>query len=326
MPGSGRAIRWSWILFLILLIAAFLVRSRFAKESALRTPTSTTSVQGATAEESPASEDAPPPSPSSPSPVTAATPPAVNSQPATLSFRVSDVFGWDIKNPGLNIILSRGAGGGDREADGSLKLRLYGAEANIQVLCGDLTSTHLLRAGENVVPLAHGTEFGEVAILPADWEKVRIRPLGTSNWRLPSSLDPHIGRRFLFVTPGAYEVSDHGDFIAGRVDVVGGRRSMFTLTRLAGIKIEVAFSNESEDKRAPKTLGVTIRGVSDGASHPNGYRILLMTGNSQRKYVETGLVPGTYEVASPDLMPQFTQTMAVQGGEVRPVRIVHTLD
>ena len=247
------------------------------------------------------------------------------SRQATLKFHVTDVYGWEVQRPGLSIILKDIGGAENPERDGSFKVKLWASSSSVHVLCGDLNSTHTVQPGENVIPLDHGSTFGEVAIHPADWDKVRIRLVGTDTPKRPTSMDPQIGRRFLFVSPGTYEVLDHGEFVAGRVEVVAGKRSTFTLTRLAGIKLEVAFSNEAEGKRVPKSLPIRLRGLSPGASHESGYRILVMTGHYQRMYVETGLVPGTYEVTSEELSPRFLEVVDVRGGEVRTVRILHTL-
>ena len=328
MAKSRRSLGWIWLCFILLLVLAFLLRPRPAQVPPQQTQESALQSDPLGVEKRPGTDEpSPPPSPAGQqSPVELSSQTAPQYRQATLRFQVTDVSGWVVDRPGLSVILRTGAGGGDREADGSFKVRLWGNECSVQVLCGDLNSTHPLQPGENVIPLRHGSEFGEVAVQPADWEKVRIRRVGqAANWRLPSGMDPQIGRRFLFVTPGTYEISDHGEFVAGRVEVVAGGRATFTLSRLAGIKLEVAFTNESDERKPPKMLPIRIRGLSEDASYPRGFRISMVVGNRQRMYVESGLVPGTYEVTSEELNPHFLQVVDVKGGEVRTVRILHTL-
>ena len=328
MSRPARDVLWIGAFFLLLILLILFLRSRTPGERRPPAITETTTSLGAQevtassaapAAESPVAKE---PSP----PVSAATPESSPPSSALVIIHVADVYGIEVKEPGLSVIAGSGGLGFDGKDDRITKFRIYGADARIQILCGDLDSSHQLNPGDNLIQLSHGNGFGELAIKPAEWEKVQVRLKGDSRWKNPTGVDPAIGRRFLFLNPGEYEVSDHKGFVAGTALVVGGRRTTFTLTRLGAIKLEVSFTNESKEKRAPTTLAVEIRGISPNASHPNGYRILLMTRNNQRTFVESGLEPGTYHVTSEQLPPRSQETFVVQGGEVRTVRFIHTID
>jgi hypothetical protein len=328
MSRPARDVLWIGAFFLLLLLLILVLRSRTTVEKTPPAITGTTSSPGVREETAPPEVPAaPPPVEKEPTPpvpaVTRGSPPPGS---ALVIINVTDVNGIEIKEPGLSIITPSGGLGFDSKDDRITRFRIYGAEAQIRILCGDLNTSHQLSPGDNLIQLPHGTEFGELAIKPAEWEKVQIRLKGGPGWRNPTGMDPEIGRRFLFLNPGEYEISDHKGFVAGTAVVVGGRRTTFTLTRLGAIKLDVSFTNESKEKRAPVMLPVEIRGVTPNASHPNGYRISLMTRNNQRTYVESGLNPGTYQVTSEQLQPRYQETFVIQGGEVRIAKFTHTID
>lgn len=321
MSRPARDVLWICAFFLLQLLLVLTLRSRASGDRIpppITGPTTSPLVQEdialpeAPAARSPDAKESSPPTPGVP---------RVASSPASalVVIHVADVYGIEIKEPGLNILTDSGGLGFDSRDDRITKFRIYGAEARIRILCGDLDSSHQLNPGDNLVQLTHGNEFGELAIKPAEWEKVQIRPKGNTGWKNPTGVDPGIGRRFLFLTPGEYEVSDHKGFVAGTAVVVAGRRTPFTLTRLGAIRLDLSFVVNPEP--IPPWVPIKIRGITVGASHPEGYGILMMTKNNQWSYVQHGLEPGGYEVTVDEATCRFAETLYLKGGEVRRVDV-----
>jgi hypothetical protein len=256
------------------------------------------------------------------------TPAEVPSRPkpeATLEFRVLDIFGVPVKEAGLSF----GVGGGigmDKGDEGRNRWKLYDIKGGVHVTCGDYDVTHPLGPGANeiLVPGPEGSRFGEIAVLPAGWDEVRIRLKGKKEWNSPTARDPELGQRFLFVLPGEHEVSDCAGQVAGSVLVTTGRRSSFALNRFAALKLEVEWLN-SEPRPFPTWVPVNVRGITPGSSFPEGRKLLVKGAFSGMRLSEFGLLPGTYEVSSESKPPAFQETLQLKGGEIRLLKIQHWL-
>jgi hypothetical protein len=237
---------------------------------------------------------------------------------------VRDVFGITVR--AVKFIVNDGSGALFLETDDEglavTEIRPNGIyEADVFI--GQLHSRHPLVKGENEiqVPSHQGREFGEVAILPAEWEKAAVRKKGWDHWSYADSTDLEVGRRFLFLRPGIYDIFDGRDGSACRVEVVAGQRTTFYMKRVGAIRLELTFP--VTPREMPESVPVMIRGLGHRTTHPRGYRIFMVTKNGQLSFTEYGLEPGTYQVSCMDTPYRpFQETVEVIEGEIRKVDVI----
>lgn len=167
------------------------------------------------------------------------------------------------------------------------------------------------------IPGARSGEFGELLTSPSEVE-ARIRRQGEQTW-LSRPARSAKGRLFPCLTPGTYELAVDGGSIEGSVRVEAGRRATFSFAQYGILFLRPR--GEDPDLDLPAMLRYEVRGVSAGASYPEGYKIIWVT-TTKSEIALRRLAPGAYRVRSLDARYGFSRTVDVAGGSVVRLDVV----
>ena len=236
--------------------------------------------------------------------------------------QVFDIFGEKVKGARIRVTRSDGAALlSERTGENGVLELPPGTWEDSQLHCGAFFYP-VRRIAKGVplkIPGISAGLYGELALLPLGWEEVRVSLQGQQSWNQSAVDDEKIGHRFLFLMPGTYEIADIRGQALGSAEVRAGQRTTFTISRWSGLKLIVSFVEAPE--KVPAMVAIKIKGLSAGATHPTGYRILMMTGHGQWTFTEYALNPGVYEVSADESDYLFSEVMELEGGKVRPVNI-----
>ena len=186
----------------------------------------------------------------------------------------------------------------------------------IRVQCGDALIKVARREGRVEIEFPHAdSTFGELAIQPAGWHGARIRLTGEKNWSISNATDSDLGQRFLFVTPGEYEITDdyESETVIGRMRVVANQRSTYRISGRGAI--QVTLIKEPHAKVSGKEEWVRVRGLSALASFGEG--VTLPIYGVGRTFF--GLEPGLYEVSV--CGGETLHYVELRGGEIAAVNL-----
>jgi hypothetical protein len=192
----------------------------------------------------------------------------------------------------------------------------------VRLSCGDWSETLEIEPGGVYIvaaPGAQAEELGELAILGDAVVRVALDSVDGKDVH-PAAADivePRPKRqRFLWRRPGRYRILEgYAEDPSATVATVHAGEVTEVALDSAEIVLRPAVVNGTD---VPAMLTATIRGLTRGASHAEGYRVFFTTkGNETRVPVK----PGTYLVETVSVEFPFSMVFVVRGGGVVDVMV-----